>query len=685
MSLKVHRPLKSQLPLILLILLVAAAIRIADLTRLPPGFNDDEIRGIQVAETTQQGVVASLYNVGDPAGGYEGLYPTLQGILTSLIGDGLLCYRILSMWCGLISVALMYALARRLFGHFAGLGAAVALAVTFWPVLLSRSAIREALLLPLVLALLLIMARALHLSRKIEPEAPMTAPYTMLGVLMVMTIYTHWTGILTVPLVVVFLIYLIVTHQPISRRVLSFTGFAFLVAIILGIPYLTFSLRAPALSALHVFWANRPENVVSLLNSTARTVGSLFLAGDPLPQHNMPGSPLIGPLGSVLLLIGLLTAIRRWRWPNMALMLLTLLIGLLPGLWSRGEPNFTYTILALPAIMALVGLGALVAAQQAFKLNNLTGNGRALLAGAAIAAVSLYFTSTALFQQWPRSQGVDQAYYGRLGRLAAYLDRNHDGLTTSICTLNLTSADSRKPSDPALLDLMLHRRSPDVRFSNCLTALVLTRGGGLQRFAFADREAAKAASPLFRFWLDKGQPVPADGLAPGTVLILNVEKELADLAGKLTLGHVEWAPESVGVPSSTRATLPVRMGGYLTFEGYQLPAGSAYRPGDTVTLVTYWRADGPQEPDLRVFAHILRNPFTEPILQNDVLSVEASRLRDRDVFMQIISIPLPLDFPAGEYHLSIGAYRSSDETRLPVYDANDEHGDRLFLDTINVE
>jgi hypothetical protein len=104
-----------------------------------------------------------------------------------------------------------------------------------------------------------------------------------------------------------------------------------------------------------------------------------------------------------------------------------------------------------------------------------------------------------------------------------------------------------------------------------------------------------------------------------------------------------------------------------------------------VTLITYWRADGPLEPDLRIFAHILRNPSTEPVLQNDVLSVDASLLRDRDVFIQIISIPLPPDFPSGEYHLSVGAYRSSTKTRLPVYDATNEHGDRLFLDTITVE
>jgi len=152
---------------VVVVLILAAALRILELSRLPPGFSVDEIANIQVSETARRlGTIASFYNVGNSTNGHEGLYPVLQALVTSVIGDGLFCYRVLAFWCGLLSVALMYALVRRLFGRFAGLAAAIALCVTFWPILLSRSAVRETLLLPLFLATLLALAWVVHLRRE---------------------------------------------------------------------------------------------------------------------------------------------------------------------------------------------------------------------------------------------------------------------------------------------------------------------------------------------------------------------------------------------------------------------------------------------------------------------------------------------------------------------------------------
>ncbi len=677
------RSRRLQLSGVVLILLVAAGLRIADLTRLPPGFSDGEIRNIQSAESVRQGAIASLYNVGDPSGGYEGLYPIVQALTTSLIGEGLLCYRIVSLWCGLVSVALMYALARRLFGSYVGLIAAITLTVGLWPVLLSRSAIRETLLLPLGLAMLYTLARALHLGRAVQPNAPATLSYTVLGVLLSMMVYTHWTGLVGGLMLILLLGYLIATRQPVSRWVLSYSGFTLLVVTILGIPYLVVTLRSFPLSGLHVFWTNRPESVGGLIDSTLRTFASVVAAGDPLPQHNLPGSALIGPIGAVLLIVGLLVAIQRFRAPNMAFTLLSLVVGLLPGMWSRGEANFANTILALPAILALIGLGASVVLQRALKTSRLLASWRAALLVAAVTAGSVVYLDDALFRQWANDQAVDSAFHGRLGRLAVYLDHAHDDLTTSICTPNLRGSGSQAMSDPGLFDLMVHRQDIAVRFSDCMTGLVLTQGGTSQRFAYADATASQTISPLLKDWLRTARTIPVEGLPDGAMLGLNVEKDLADTIGKLILGHADWDPTSVGPAAEAR--LPVRMGGYLTFQGYWLPSGTAYKPGDTVTMVTYWRADGQQTPDLRVFAHILRNPNTEPAAQNDLLSVDASLLQDRDVFIQIISIPLPSDFLPGEYHLSIGAYRSVSQERLPVYDANYERGNRLFLDTITVK
>jgi 4-amino-4-deoxy-L-arabinose transferase-like glycosyltransferase len=687
------RRFRTELALILLVLVSAAALRITTLTRVPPGFSQDEIRNIQVVETVRRGTVASFYNVGDPAGGYEGLYAVFQAVTTTLIGDGLLCYRIFSMWCGLLSVALMYALARRLFGSFVGLTAALALTVTLWPVLLARSAIRETLLLPLTLALLLALVQALHLRRTIEPDPPVTTPYAWVGVLMVAMVYTHWTGLMALPLLVVFIAYLVATRQPISRRVLNFSAFSIIVALILGIPYIVFTLRSLSLSGFRTFWANRPENIGAVINTTFKAVSSLFLVGDPLPEHNLTSSALIGPLGAILLIIGLVVAVRCRRSPNMFLMLLTLVIGLLPDAWTRGEPNFAHSVLALPALMALIGLGADAVvqriAQAKYQFVPLRDR-RVFLATALIAIVSLLLVSQTIFQDWAKRPDVDMAFRGRLGRLAAYLDRTNDQLTTSICTLNLGNAyeasgtnNVSSPSDPALLDLMMHRQDPNVRFSDCMTGFVLTQGGATQRIAYADMQAVRAMPPEIKDWLTRGELIEIDGLSPGVVVKINVEKELADMGGRFTLASAAWEPETSG--TSKLAALPVRMGGYLTFEGYALPSGANYKPGELMTLVTYWRADGPQAPDLRIFVHVLPNPTAVPAAQNDTLSVNASLLRDRDVFIQILHVPLPPEISPGDYMISIGAYQNTSGVRLPVYDDNRERGDRLFLDTITVK
>ena len=681
-----------QLLSVTLVLLIAAVLRIVSVTHLPPGFNDEEINVILTSATARSGVIASFYNVGDPAAGREGLYPLMQALVTTMMGDGLLCYRLLSIWCGLISVALLYTLTRRLLGYFPAIVAAIVLTTSLWPILLARSAVRETLLLPLFLATLLVLSHALHLYRYVESGTPSTVAYALLGVLLAALAYTQWTGLLGVPLVIVFLIYLVTSHQPISRRIFGFSAFSFLMTTILCIPYLTFSLRAFGLSGLHVFWASRPPAIGPLFSSALKTLAAIFVMGDPSPTHNLPGSPLIGLTGGVFLMIGIVVAIRHWRAPNMAFSLIILGVGLIPGIWSRGEADFSRIILAIPPLMMLVGLGADSVRERIWKPGDRSRYWQQIGLTVIATAAGVAIVSDSLFNQWATDGSVLSAYHGRLGALAAYLDRTYDDLTTSICTFKLhwmpdAKLLSDQVSDPVLLDLMTHRRDLDLRFSDCLTGLVLTRGGAVQRFAFADPKARDVMPPPLRDWLKNAQSIPVDGLPDGTILKINVEAELADTSGKVTLSQVDWAPEAAdGVVQGVN--LPVRMGGYLTFEGYILPAGTTYKPGDTINVITYWRADGPGvPPDLRLFIHMLNNPNTEPVIQNDILSVDAGSLTGRDVFIQIMQVPLPATLPENTYVLSIGAYRDRDpnKVRLPIFDASNQRGDRLFLAQITVQ
>jgi 4-amino-4-deoxy-L-arabinose transferase-like glycosyltransferase len=671
--------------LVVAVLIVAAALRVVGLTWLPPGLNAEEIADLTITQALQRGEVASFYRVAGDARtdvGREALFPLVQALFGAVGGDGLLNLRLLPALSGVVSVALMFALGRRLYGPLVGLVAACTLAVSLWPVLLSRSAIRESLLLPLALGALWMFARAIHLSHIVQPDPPRTRSYMVLGVLTAALAYTHWTGLLMLPFVVTVIAVFILTRQPISRRVFGAGVFSFVIAMILGIPYLTFTLRAFPLSGFATLWSHRPESVQGALTSSLNTVLAVTMRGDALPQHNLAPEPLLGLMALALFVMGLIVVIDRHRAANALFVLLALAFGLLPSMWARGAVNFTHLVTALPALGLLVGVGGQWLVESFLTSARPLRDARVVALLVLIVGVSMALTANAIFARWPEQEGIVPAYRAYLGRLAGYLDRTNDGLTTVICTFDLKPRDAQ-PTDPALLRMMMHRDTDHVRFSDCLTGMVLTGGGTAQRVAFANPEAASAVSPVFKAWLRGATNVAVGGLPPASVLQINVERELADALGTLTLGHVWWTGEENNIVPT--AKLPVRMGYNLTFEGYLIVPNTRFKLGQIVTLITYWRVDGPQQPDLQLFGHLTRDSGADPLQQNDILSVEATTLQDRDILIQIIPFaPLPPDFPPGDYLVSVGAYRRDTNERFPVYDQDVPRGDRLFLDRITV-
>ena len=158
---------------------------------------------------------------------------------------------------------------------------------------------------------------------------------------------------------------------------------------------------------------------------------------------------------------------------------------------------------------------------------------------------------------------------------------------------------------------------------------------------------------------------------------------LADRAGEFTTMAPVWydpdfAGEAVPVPA------PIRFGENLTFLGYQPNVERLYLPGETVDVITYWRAEGTVPTDLTLFTHILSDPVTL-IKGRDVISVNPARLHDRDVFIQVTSIALPETALASEYFVSVGAYRQTVAERLSVFKDDQLYGDRIFLYAIEVQ
>ncbi len=671
---------------IILLLWLSAAVRFHDLSRLPAGFNGEELDTLRVSETIRTGRLGVFYDVQKSVqAGREGLFPGLETLTTDLLGNGFLSYRILPSLAGLLAVALTFGTVRRLIGVIAGLVAAFAMAFGMLPLLLSRLIIAQSMLVPIGALLIWLIAQAVHVKRTgINPARSHTIPFTLIGLCLALAAYTHWIGLLLWLLYIIYALYLWQTQQPVSRRLLSYGGYALLVGLILSIPYVTTSIRVPDLSGVAAIWLQRPATVGMLLTNSRDLLVSLLGGNDISLLLLLPTV--------VLLVIGLITAIRRWRLPGVGLLLISFGIGLLPAVWT-GRSDFNL-VLAFPGTAALLGVGA----QWLWDWVNKGGDQSAsaqrrllpvLAWGALLAVLLLAGVISLLFSQWPADPVQARQFHTNWGNLALYLDGDADPTPILICTENLTGSPDQPLSDPTLLQIMIHRDKSNLRFSDCRTAAVLADGGRAERVVF---EVTRNASGRIQVpgalgrWLS---PSTVFTLIPNTdqlaITTMNAEKSLADTIGRLALSPASWTLDTAD--KRDPAPLPVRMGDYLTFEGYSLDPQRHYKPGDFIYLTTFWRNDGVQQADIHVFAHIINNADQPPVIQNDMFDVLPTYLSRRDVVVQFQTIQVPYPFPGGLYWISIGAYHTQSLARVPMFDNNSDQprSDRLFLGTIQID
>jgi hypothetical protein len=597
--------------------------------------------------------------------------------VTGVTGGGLIGYRMLSVWAGLFSLALMYALGKRLFGAPAGLAAMGLLAVNMLPILLSRVAVREAMLPMFFTALLLALALALPIyGRRSEAGA---TPFAALGVLLGVGFYIHPINFIITLLTMLFIAYVVVSRQPLTRRTLSLTWFTVVVLIVIATPYLTSSLQMPQLAGAGRVFA---MNISTPLRSLVDGLAGLMFAGDENAVWNLPGRPLLDIVSGLFVLTGLATALRYWRQPRFTLLLLSLLLIAPVALVRDGSPNFLHYAALLPLLALLFGLGVITLYRS---LRDRTTRRIGALALAALIIFNLQWTARDLFGAWVSHPDTQAAYNARVGMLAHYLDLTSHEIPTVICT-----PAPRPPNAPPqltstqLLALMMHRTTESLRYADCGTGLIFTEGGAREQIILPEANALERVQPYLREWLDNGQVLQVGDLPPNSVVMLDVEERLANTIGAFTTtAPVAYAPES---PGGTAVTAPpVRFGGNLTFLGYVQNWSDVYGPGAVFTVITYWRVDGIVPRDLRLFTHLQADPGAAPAAQDDAISVLPDQLRPRDVFIQVTFVQLPRTMPTGDYSISVGAYESNLGTRLNVFDGEQPRGTRLFIGQVAIQ
>ena len=140
---------------------------------------------------------------------------------------------------------------------------------------------------------------------------------------------------------------------------------------------------------------------------------------------------------------------------------------------------------------------------------------------------------------------------------------------------------------------------------------------------------------------------------------------------------------------------PVDVGGVLKLTGYQycelriancklqIAHSSSQIATGNLYLITFWQAQRPVNPPLALFVHLL-DAQGQVVSGWDGLDVSPAGWEPGDRLVQLHSLALPADLPAGTYQIELGLYRPDTMQRLPVLVDGAPVADRLLLAPVQI-
>ncbi|MFN2134599.1 MAG: ArnT family glycosyltransferase [Candidatus Promineifilaceae bacterium] len=349
------------------LILLASFLRLSDLDSLPPPLNDDEASNGLDALHLARGEAPALFYEANM--GREPLHIYAQAAAIRLFAGRPWSLRFPSALAGILSVPIIYVLARVLFGqgrhsHQIALLATVLLVVSYWHLHLSRLAFRAIYMIPLLMLVIVFFWRGWQRGRFFD--------MVLAGVMLGLSTYTYLPARL-MPLVILVFIFaqvlLTCSGRPVpaadSRSLLTAGAVMLVVSLLIFAPLGFYFIQQPGqfigrsqdvsvVTAAH----NADISFTRLLLENAWATARMFIdRGHQNPVLNMPGRPALNPLAAAGLLAGLAIALRRVATPSYMLLLIWLLVMLLPTVASDEPAHPLRAIGALPPALLLAAVG----------------------------------------------------------------------------------------------------------------------------------------------------------------------------------------------------------------------------------------------------------------------------------------------------------------------------------------
>ncbi|HXK41192.1 MAG TPA: glycosyltransferase family 39 protein [Anaerolineae bacterium] len=633
-----------------LITLSGAALRLIGLERFPPGLHFDEaVYGLMALEIYhgQLPVFFSAYT------GREPLYMYLMAGVFRLAGIGIVGIRLTSALIGAVTLPLVYLLLRELYGNRRlALIAASVTALSYWHLTVSRNGYPNILIPPLECLALFCLWRGYRDGHQ--------GWLTLGGAFVGLVLYTYLAARLFPVTVLLFFLYcLLVDRQRFLRR---FGGLvlAALVAVLVFAPLGLHFIHHP-----HDFW-ERADQVLALRqaggatafrvygDNILKTVGGFFLKGDPRWHYNLPGKPIFDPLMAAAFGIGIVVALKRWRKPEYALLLIWTAGMCLPAiltvdLMPQGQRSFGIT----PAIFGLAALGleTLLAAAQ----RRLSPPLRRVAPLALVALLAFEGGSTVrtYFGEWVRRPETYEIFNTEYVQLAQ-------------------EAAARLDAGETVVIQALHYKHPTVIFVAPRTVDAVWLYGG--RSLVIPQRGNSAVT-----YLRAADNPPADPIA---ALTAELTEPLAPLPDPFGGAAVTLARLKPGVLEAER-DLPAQaaFADEIEILDWRLPQTT---PRDaSVDVLLHWRALRSVAEGRVLKVHLVD---ANGVLwsQGDAANYLSEQWRAGDTVYELVEIPLPDGIPAGRYEVQL-VFAREGGGQLPVLREGRPSGSALVLGPLTLE
>jgi 4-amino-4-deoxy-L-arabinose transferase-like glycosyltransferase len=628
------------------VLLVGAAVRLVGLSTVPPGLSHDEayigVTALEVWLLGRREVFFDIYN------GIEPLIVYWQALYMRLFGITPFAMRLVNVTAGLLTIALTYAVARRLLAglgsqvsRWGGLLAAIGVSLSFWAIFVSRLALRAVTLPLLELPAFYCLWRALVDDEEKSPSRATRrwAYFALGGIGLGAAMYTYLSSRFLPFIPLLFFGYWTFRRQSRREHWLGMLVFLVAWAVVfapLAVYYLNhadvFGRRAGQVLNLPLALAGDPS---PLIGSTLRTLGMFSLIGPDSSRYGLSGRPVFDPLGAVFFHVGLIVSLARLRRSPQqaapyAFLIIWWLVMLIPDFITGESPHYLRTFGALPPTYIFWALGILTLGTW------LVSRAPSRARRWAVPALVLYlvvaggFTARDYFQRWARDAEARKIYGADFTEVAHYLE-NADLNGPAVL-----SAAYYRDWDRFRLDLQMHHSPPFVVwYDGRQTFLLPPPGSGLDPVYIFPQ----SAPPHFR-WLDF--------------------LELQDQGAEMSVYRLKpAAQQSLSLPlrsiSNAGATYgaSVSPGGLVQLLGYQLEGER--QAGQTLHLLLHWQPlqDVPGDPDYAFFAH-LRDRRGYTWAQADANGYAVVDWQPGVQVLQWLDLPLPPDLPPLSYTLNVG-------------------------------